>query len=649
MHEPVLIVGAGPVGLTLAIELLRYRVPVRLIDAAPARATTSRAIAIWPRTLELLDRAGCAAPLAEAGLAVRGAAIASGGRQIADVSFDRIASPWPHVLMLPQSRTEELLEQRLAALGGAVERGVALQDFTQGSDGVACTLRHADGRLEETNTPWMAGCDGAHSVVRHRLGLSFKGITIPTSLVLADVRIDGMADAGRIELHWHQDGVLLLLPLPGGVWRVMADIAGEPRHDPTLAEIQAIVDRRMPGRPALRDPQWLAGFSVNERMVRDYRVGRVFLAGDAAHVHSPAGGQGMNTGMQDAINLAWKLALVVHGAAAPALLDSYGPERAPVAAHILRDSDHMLRAATLRNPVLQHLRDILAHNVLRLAGVQGAFAAHLSEITVGYPGSKLNRGTSYGLHGPAPGERIVADAPFGTGAAPRFALMAANAEAAAPLLNKHADLLEPALRAPPHPRGIWLVRPDGYVVAAAMHCEWHTIAAALDAIAGPAPTLVQPTAEFSFVRSTHDETPILIPEIGLALTVRVPPGTTGASLTCIETVNAPGFGPPLHRHRETEIFYVLEGRYLFEVDGNRFEAGVGDVVTVPGGAAHGFVNISDTPARQFIQIIPGMDAAAFFEGLGAVMARAKLDPAALNAYGARWNVEFLGPPLKRPA
>ncbi|HEY0184084.1 MAG TPA: cupin domain-containing protein [Rhodopila sp.] len=151
---------------------------------------------------------------------------------------------------------------------------------------------------------------------------------------------------------------------------------------------------------------------------------------------------------------------------------------------------------------------------------------------------------------------------------------------------------------------------------------------------------------FSFLHSSRNETPILIPQIGLDLLVRVPPDTTGGVLTSIETTNAPGFGPPLHRHRETEIFYVLEGRYLFEVDGTRFEAKTGDVVTAPGGSAHAFVNITDKPARQFIQILPGLDAVAFFMGLGAAMRDGKLDRDALNAFGRAWQVEFLGPPLR---
>jgi quercetin dioxygenase-like cupin family protein len=150
---------------------------------------------------------------------------------------------------------------------------------------------------------------------------------------------------------------------------------------------------------------------------------------------------------------------------------------------------------------------------------------------------------------------------------------------------------------------------------------------------------------FRFLHSTHGGTLVSIPQIGLDLRVPVPFDATGGTLTSIETTNAPGFGPPLHRHRETEIFYVLEGRYLFEVDGKRFHAEIGDVVIAPGGAAHTFVNVTGKPARQFIQIIPGLDAVAFFTGLGEVMRSGRLDPDALNAFGKAWNVEFLGPPL----
>ncbi len=148
------------------------------------------------------------------------------------------------------------------------------------------------------------------------------------------------------------------------------------------------------------------------------------------------------------------------------------------------------------------------------------------------------------------------------------------------------------------------------------------------------------------LHSAGGDPPILIPAIGLSLQVRVPQDATGGVLTAIETINAPGFGPPLHRHREAEIFYVLEGRYLFEIDGRRITADAGDVLTVPGGAAHAFVNLGPMPARQYIQILPGLDAAAFFLGLAEVMRDGRLDPASLNAFGVQWQMEFLGPPLQ---
>jgi quercetin dioxygenase-like cupin family protein len=153
---------------------------------------------------------------------------------------------------------------------------------------------------------------------------------------------------------------------------------------------------------------------------------------------------------------------------------------------------------------------------------------------------------------------------------------------------------------------------------------------------------------FEFLHSRHDEAPISIPAMGLDLFVRVPPSSTGGVLTVIETINAPGFGPPRHRHRETEIFRVMEGRYLFEVDGRQFVADAGDVVTVPGEAVHGFVNITDQPARQFITIVPGLDAATFFLGLAELMGQGLPDGMALNRFGQEWNMEFLGPPLAKP-
>ena len=479
----VLIAGAGPVGLTLAIELSRFGVPVRVLDRAPARTDKSKAVVVWPRTLELLDRAGLAAAFAETGLQASRVSMRAGGEPLAEIGFGELPTPYPYVLVIPQSETERLLEEHLSSLGVRVERGTELVEFAEAEEGVTCALRRPDGAAETARFGWLVGCDGARSTVRHGLGLEFEGDTLPLSFVLADVRVTGFpVPDDRLALIWSAEGPLLGFPMKGGRYRLIASIGEAPRHDPTLEEIQAIVDRRAPGA-RVADPAWLSGFAINERMVPRYRVGRVFVAGDAAHIHSPAGGQGMNTGMHDAINLAWKLALVVRGLAAPSLLDSYGAERSVVARRVLSDSGRMTRAATLRGGAARALRDFAIHTLLGFHGIRDAAAARLSELTVGYPESPLNLGSAAGATGPRPGERILAGAPFGAGETPRFALLAEEGAEARAILAAHPALLEAEPR-PPLGDGLTrLVRPDGYVAAIASRGEGSVASRALAGIA----------------------------------------------------------------------------------------------------------------------------------------------------------------------
>jgi hypothetical protein len=269
----------------------------------------------------------------------------------------------------------------------------------------------------------------------------------------------------------HHEGLLAVFPITPGRYRVFADTAAantERPQEPTLEQAQAVVDRRGPGGVTLRDPVWLSGFRINERKVKDYRAGRVFLAGDAAHVHSPAGGQGMNTGMQDAFNLAWKLALVCRGTLpAEALLGSYSPERSPVGDKVLADTGRLTQTATLRNPVAIAARNFAVSLLTGLPAVREALAQNFSEITIGYPRSPLNG--PHLSHGPAPGERmppIAGEPPIGAGREPRFAVLAEPSAALQAVQAQYVDLLEPQLRAPPQAGGIWLVRPDGYVACA---------------------------------------------------------------------------------------------------------------------------------------------------------------------------------------
>ena len=344
MKTDVLIVGAGPVGITMASELARYGLSVRIVDKNIQRTDKSKAIVVWARTLELLDRMGPGVTdrFIQAGLKAEHTNIFANGEQIAHVDLSGVDSAYKFVLLIQQSETERLLEEQLAGFGVKVERRTELKTFEQTAEGVTCGLANADGSEEKVEASWLIGCDGAHSIVRHGLGMNFEGSTMLNDWVLADVHISGLEGAPAGNIYWHVDGVLAIFPLGGTRYRVIADVGesassgiGEHRA-PTLEEVQRILDVRGPDGWVASDPVWMSGFTINERKVANYRAGRVFLAGDAAHVHSPAGGQGMNTGMHDAFNLAWKLAQVSRGLCAPEpLLTSYNAERSAVAKLVL--------------------------------------------------------------------------------------------------------------------------------------------------------------------------------------------------------------------------------------------------------------------------------------------------------------------------
>jgi 2-polyprenyl-6-methoxyphenol hydroxylase-like FAD-dependent oxidoreductase len=473
MGLQVLVAGAGPVGLTMASELARFGISVRVIDKAAQRTDKSKALVVWPRTLELLQQLAPVDDFIAAGQKVVTANMWSGGASIAHIHLDVVETPYPYALMVPQCETERVLEERLGSLGLAVERQVELVRFEENGEKVVSVLRHADGREETVESDWLAGCDGAHSTTRHGLGMEFEGDTIQNDFVLADIHVSGRRTGPlELDIHLHRDGVLVFFPITPNRYRVIADLGeakGTRPADPTLEQIQAIIDRRGPGGITVSDPIWLSAFRINERKVHDYRKGRVFLAGDAAHVHSPAGGQGMNTGMQDAFNLAWKLALVCRGACRPDLLDSYSSERSAIGDQVLADAGRLTAIATLRNPLLQTVRNTVGHMLLGLRPLREAMAEKLTEVSIGYAGSPLNGPDAGGLGGPGPGERILptADGNLWTlGDAPRFVLFADAGAEAARLCQQFPDLLEPVARPTLEQGGIWLARPDGYVAAA---------------------------------------------------------------------------------------------------------------------------------------------------------------------------------------
>lgn len=382
----VLVVGAGPVGLMAACELRRRGVEVRLVDAAASPSDKSKAIGVHARTLEALDAMDVARRFVDAGRKIHGVNAYADGARIVHVSLDDIDSAYSYMLSLPQSDTERLLTERLVELGGAVERPVRLTALSQDAEGVTATLAGADGAEETARVAWLLGCDGAHSAVRRALGLPFDGTPYDEQFVLADVRLAWALPDDETHAFLSPDGAIAALPMPKGRWRLLAEAS---LAEPTLDDFTELLKKR--GAPDfwLRDPGWMTSFRIHRRIAPQYRVGRVFLAGDAAHVHSPIGGQGMNTGMQDAFNLAWKLALVDAKVGLETLLDSYHPERHPVGEATLQGTDLATRVVTMRSPIARETRDRLAVLLSGLEVVQKRMLAKASETAVGYRSSPI--------------------------------------------------------------------------------------------------------------------------------------------------------------------------------------------------------------------------------------------------------------------
>ena len=375
--SPVLVVGSGPVGMTAALALHAQGVPVRIVGKATGCSTRSKALVLWSRTLEDLAGVIDLDRIASAGTLLAGMGMHSGDRELAALKFKDVPalSQCPAGILIPQSGTEELLVQRLAECGVEVEWETELVSFIEGEHAVEVRLRGPDGAETTCTTPWLVACDGAHSTVRHQLGVEFTGESLPTTFQIADVRldVDFPQDEGRTYLGRH--GVCMLLPIGSTTHtRIIATASSDAEGDPTLEQIQELLDVALPMKVAASDPIWLASFRIHERVLGCFRHGRVFLAGDAAHTHSPAGGHGMNTGMQDAFNLAWKIGLHRRGLGGDPLLDSYSEERHHVAVKVVSDSDRLTKIIALDSPVLSFLRS----SGLRLASSFNAFHRQLS-------------------------------------------------------------------------------------------------------------------------------------------------------------------------------------------------------------------------------------------------------------------------------
>jgi 2-polyprenyl-6-methoxyphenol hydroxylase-like FAD-dependent oxidoreductase len=418
----VLVVGAGPTGLTLAAQLHALGASVRIVDRQLDRVHESRALAVQPRTLEILRTLGISEKLVDRGNDAVQLRLHGGERVVPIRLFDvgLEDSAYPFLLFVSQAETEAVLNEHLAEHGIEVERGVELVTFSTDEQQVTCTLRHRDGRTEEVRARYLVGCDGAHSSVRQGAGIPFEGGRYPHTFALADLELDGELERDAAHSFIGAAGVLFFFPLgrPAS-WRMIGmrppipdAIEGEQEPAaPSLADLQRIADAFTSGSLRLRDPVWLTYFRLHHRHATRYRAGRVFLAGDAAHIHSPAGAQGMNTGIQDAWNLGWKLALVDRGLADRALLDTYEAERRPVGRLVLRFTDRATRVVTSPNPLVRlmrtHVVPRLAPLALRSKRGRARVYRMLSQLALHYQHSPaVEEGTPAPHRGPKAGDRL---------------------------------------------------------------------------------------------------------------------------------------------------------------------------------------------------------------------------------------------------
>ena len=497
----VLIVGAGPTGLVLAIWLTRLGVRVRIVEKLAAPETTSRAIGVQARTLEFYRQIGFADTLIAHGRKAPATNLWVDGRNMAHLPFTEMGGgicPFPFALVISQDIHEQLLEKHLAGLGVKVERRTELAGFEEKNGCVIAQLKLPDGSTETCEAAWLAGCDGARSLVRESLNIDFTGGTYANRFYVADVNAGGPALNGEMLVALDATDFLAVFPLPGeGRARLIGTVCAEAESG--IAEWKHVNKSVIETlRMNIERVNWFAAYRVHHRVAAQFRRGRIFLAGDAAHIHTPVGGQGLNTGVGDAVNLAWKLAAVQRGRADATLLDTYEPERIAFARKLVDTTDKVFTGVTSQKPfdrwARRNLVPFVLPRVLKIAAVRQFLFRTISQCGVNYRGSSLSEGKAGGVHG---GDRLpwVKLNPSETGdnftpltsldwqvhvygeATPEIQAMCADRE-----LPLHPFSWRPEMgRAGLLRNAPYLLRPDGHVAMASHEGVATSVASYLDA------------------------------------------------------------------------------------------------------------------------------------------------------------------------
>ena len=398
--NPVLIAGAGPTGMMAAIELSRFDIPVRLIEKKAEPETTSRAIGVQARTLELLEQRGLSSSLVKHGNPGLAFCLYGNGKRVWRLEFERISSKYNYLLFVSQAETENVLREALDKAGITIERNLTFLALSQADLDTKLTavLQHKDGSLERLECSYLIDAEGAHSSARGTIGLHFEGKTHVEGYALGDLHIDSDLVETDFHIFSSEHGFMSMFPMGGRRFRVMADnpISHQSKGTaPSLEELQQIYDQRSHIPAKLRDMSWSSWFRINSRMVNRLQVGRVFLGGDSAHIHSPAGAQGMNTGMQDMMNLCWKLAMVMKGQAKPELLETYSKERIPIIQMVLKKTEAVNDAIASESRLFRSIFNHIAPWLVGMENVQQNAAEHMSQLALNYRESPLSGSTRH--------------------------------------------------------------------------------------------------------------------------------------------------------------------------------------------------------------------------------------------------------------